>query len=44
MKTTYHKPATLIILLHSHALMLTGSNKVNEYKHDAINAGDSDEE
>jgi hypothetical protein len=44
MKTTYHQPTTLTITLHSHALMLTGSNKVNAYNHTTISAGDSDDE
>ena len=44
MKTTYHKPDTLTITLHSHTLMLQVSNKVNEYNRTTISAGDSDEE
>ena len=44
MKNTYEKPQTHAVLLHGPALMLGGSNEVNNYNRgDDINVGDNDE-
>lgn len=43
MKKTYVKPQMCTILLHSHPLMLGGSNTVNDYNRgNDITVGDED--